>query len=90
MKMNDGEAATIADAFKSKNFTPFMTGGVYLCGIKYQFLRTEDDKLVLAKKKDCGAVTLQASKTGEFYFHLSLHLERVSFISDSLCRCARA
>ena len=41
-----------------------MSGGVTAEGTKYQFLREEDNKLVLAKKKDHGALTLQASKTG--------------------------
>ena len=40
-----------------------MTGGVYAAGIKFQFLREEDGKLALAKKKGEGAITLQASKT---------------------------
>ena len=40
-----------------------MAGGVWAEGVKFQFLREEDGKLVIAKKKDFGAVTLQASKT---------------------------
>jgi profilin len=32
-------------------------------GVKYQFLRVEDEKIVFGKKKDYGAITLQASKT---------------------------
>lgn len=40
-----------------------MTSGIRLEDTKYQFLREEDGKLVLGKKKGCGAVTLQASKT---------------------------
>ena len=40
-----------------------MSSGVWAEGIKYQFLREEDGKLVLAKKKDHGAISLQASKT---------------------------
>ena len=40
-----------------------MSGGVRAGGEKYQFLRVEDDKVVLAKKKGSGAITLQASKT---------------------------
>ncbi len=47
-----------------------MAGGVFLEGIKYQFLRVEDDKLVLAKKKEHGAVTLQSSKTAIVIAHL--------------------
>ena len=58
------EAAAIAKAFKSKDFTPFMTSGIRAGGEKYQFLRVEDNTTVFAKKKGAGALTLQASKTG--------------------------
>ena len=40
-----------------------MGNGVRAEGVKYQFLRVEDDKTVMAKKKGNGALTLQASKT---------------------------
>lgn len=40
-----------------------MSGGVHVEGVRYQFLRVEDDKIVYAKKKDQGSATLQASKT---------------------------
>lgn len=40
-----------------------MASGVYAEGQKYQFLREEDKKVVFAKKKEFGAITLQASKT---------------------------
>ena len=40
-----------------------MASGVHVEGVKYQFLREEDGKVVFAKKKEHGAVTLQASKT---------------------------
>ena len=39
-----------------------MAGGVHAEGVKYNFLREEDGKLVLAKKKEVGAISLQASK----------------------------
>ncbi|XP_063952826.1 profilin-like [Lytechinus pictus] len=63
-KLIDQEGKNIADSFKSKNFTAFMSSGVRVGGEKYQFLREEDKKIVFAKKKGSGAVTLQASKTG--------------------------
>lgn len=63
LKATATECATIARCFKSKDFTPFMSNGVTTEGTKYQFLREEDGKTVLAKKKSCGALTLQASKT---------------------------
>lgn len=62
-KVTAQEAANIARCFKSKDFSAFMAGGVHAEGVKYQFLREEDQKLVLAKKKEHGAVTLQMSKT---------------------------
>ena len=40
-----------------------MASGVHAEGTKYQFLREEEGKIVFAKKKDFGAITLQASKT---------------------------
>lgn len=40
-----------------------MTSGVRAEGVKYQFLREEDQKIVMAKKKGEGALTLQSSKT---------------------------
>ena len=40
-----------------------MSSGIYAEGEKYQFLREEDGKLVLAKKKGLGAITFQSSKT---------------------------
>ncbi|XP_065844604.1 profilin-like [Oscarella lobularis] len=68
-KISPAEAANVAKAFKSKDFTPFMAGGVHLAGIKYQFLREEDQKVVLAKKKEHGSVTLQSSKTAIVIAH---------------------
>lgn len=46
-----------------KDFSAFMASGIWLEGTKYQFLREEDSKLVIGKKKDHGSITLQASKT---------------------------
>lgn len=62
-KLAGDECAQIAKAFKGKDFTPFMASGIHAEGVKYQFLREEDGKLVLGKKKDAGAVSMQASKT---------------------------
>ncbi|XP_045189622.2 profilin-like [Mercenaria mercenaria] len=63
LKLQGQEGVNIAQCFKAKNFTSFQAGGMYIEGVKYQFLREEDGKLVLAKKKDKGAITLQSSKT---------------------------
>ena len=60
----------IAKAFKSKDFTTFQASGIYVEGIKYQFLREEDGKIVFGKKKDHGAITMQASKTAIVLAHM--------------------
>ena len=63
------EGPNIAKCFKSKDFTAFMAGGIRVAGEKYQFLREEDKKIVFAKKKGIGAITLQASKTAIVIAH---------------------
>ena len=63
LALSADESANIARAFKSKDFTPFMANGFTAAGTKYQFLREEDKKLVLGKKKEHGAMTMQCSKT---------------------------
>lgn len=69
LKLAPNEAANIARTFKGKDFSPFMTGGIHAEGVKYQFLREQDEKLVLGKKKDNGALTAQASKTAIVIAH---------------------
>jgi len=69
LKITPQEAATIGGAFKGKDWTTFQSSGIIIDGTKYQFLRDEDDKIVLGKKKDQGAVTLQASKTAVVIAH---------------------
>ena len=68
-QLKDSEGANIGRCFKSKDFTQFMTSGVWAEGIKFQFLREEDKKVVYAKKKGMGAITLQASKTAIVIAH---------------------
>ena len=46
-----------------------MASGIRIEETKYQFLRVEDEKLVLGKKKGSGAITLQASKTAIVIAH---------------------
>lgn len=67
--ITDEEAKTIGQAMTSKLFTGFQSGGIYAEGLKYQYLREEDGKMVLGKKKDNGAVTIQASKTAVVIGH---------------------
>ena len=40
-------------------------------GIKYFFIRVQDDKIVYGKKKNNGAVTLQRSKSGKLCLEIS-------------------
>ncbi len=63
------ESATAARCLKTKDFTPFQANGVWAEGVKYQFLREEDGKVVYAKKKGCGSLSLQASKTAVVIAH---------------------
>ena len=67
--MQGTEGAKIANCFKNKDFSALTTGGIHAEGIKYQFLRVEDEKVVLGKKKDNGAITIQASKTAIVIAH---------------------
>ena len=46
-----------------------MAGGVRVEGQKYQFLREEDGKVVYAKFKKVGGITMQASKTAIVIAH---------------------
>lgn len=69
LQLQGSEGANIARCFKSKDFSPFMAGGIFAEGEKYQFLRVEDDKLVLAKKKEHGAISIQSSKTALVIAH---------------------
>jgi len=67
--ITDEEAKTIGQAMSSKLFTGIQAGGIHAEGLKYQFLRDEDGKIVLGKKKDNGAVTIQSSKTAVVIGH---------------------
>merc|ERR1712168_41832 len=62
LKATPAELAVVAACFKSGDFTNLQASGITLAGVKYQFLR-QDDKIVLGKKKDQGAITMQSSKT---------------------------
>lgn len=68
LALQGSEGVQIANCFKSKDFSPFATGGVHVGGTKYQYLR-EIDGAILAKKKDHGAITMQASKTAIVMAH---------------------
>lgn len=61
-KVTPEEVGTITRCMKSKDFTVFMTSGVKAETVKYNFLREEDKKIVYAKKKDQGSLTIQATE----------------------------
>jgi len=69
LKLTPQEAASLAACFKAKNFSSLQASGLFVEGEKYQFLREEEGKLVLAKKKGSGALTCQASKTAIVIAH---------------------
>lgn len=69
LKLQGSEGPNIANCFKSNDFTPLMTRGVYAEGAKYQFQFEEFQKIVFAKKKDEGALTMQVSKTAIVIAH---------------------
>lgn len=62
IKITAQEAATIGRVYTSGDASVFQTSGLHIGGIRYQFLR-KDENVVLAKKKDNGAITMQSSKT---------------------------
>jgi len=69
LKITAAEAKTIGTAMSSQDFTTFQANGIHIAGVKYQFLRG-DENLALGKKKDNGAITMQASKTAVVIGHM--------------------
>ena len=69
LKPTQVEAVCIAKCFKTKDFTPLMANNVRIECETYQFLRELDEKIVYAKLKKVGGVTLQASKTAIVIAH---------------------
>jgi len=69
LKITPAEAKTIGAAMQSQDFTSFQSSGIHIGGIKYQFLRGEET-LALGKRKDHGAITMQASKSAIVIGHM--------------------
>ena len=69
LKLCPDEAANIARCFKTKDFTLLMSNGVRIEGKTYQFLRELDEKIVYAKYRKYGGVTIEASKTAIVIAH---------------------
>ena len=69
LKLKGQEGVNIGKCFKNKDFTLFMVDGVHAEGLRYMFLREEDGKIVYAKQKEKGSISLQASKTAVVIGH---------------------
>jgi len=69
LKITPAEAKTIGTAMQNQDFSSFQSSGIHIAGVKYQFLRGEET-LVLGKKKDHGAITIQASKSAVVIGHM--------------------
>lgn len=62
----------IRAAMKGGDFSALQANGIKVANEKYQFLRTEEGgSIILGKKKEKGAVTIQKTKTGKNYFNLT-------------------
>ena len=61
----DRLARTVPNIVNSLRYCWSQAHGIRIAGIKYTFLREMDNKIVYAKKKDNGAIAMEASKTGE-------------------------
>lgn len=57
------EGVAIANALKSNDPSTLQQNGIHVGGVKYQFLRhDEEEGLLLGKKKENGAITIQKSE----------------------------
>jgi len=63
------ERTNIANCFKTKDFSSFMTTGIRVEGTMYIFLREEDQKIAYGKNKGVGSITAQATKTAVVVAH---------------------
>ena len=68
LKLQGREGVNIAHCFKSKDFSAFMAGGVYVEDGYYIFLR-EDGNVIYARTSSLGCVTAHASKTAIIVAH---------------------
>ncbi|XP_050418004.1 profilin [Patella vulgata] len=69
LELSSTEVNTITTVFKSGDFNTFMSNGVYVSGVKYQFLRQVDGIEVYAKKKGNGGIVMMKSKTAVVAAH---------------------
>lgn len=76
IKLSPGEAQRISKAFKEEDFSEFMANMLQAEGHSYTFLREMDKKIVLAKLKGYGALTLQRSKKAVIIGHTAEGLQQ--------------
>jgi len=70
MKPEQAEITKIVNAIQSGDNSPLQAGGIIVEGVKYQFLRADpSEKLIMGKKKDHGAITIQGTKTAVVIGH---------------------
>lgn len=60
LKVSQAEGAVIGKAFQTNKFDQLQSEGVRVEGVKYNFLRCEDDKVVIARNS---GVTITCQKT---------------------------
>jgi profilin len=60
--LQGNEGPTLANALKNRDSSNLAANGIYVEGMKYQFLRM-DENVIFGKMKDNGSLTIQASKT---------------------------
>lgn len=67
--VSTSQASSIAQIVRSGNFASFMSNGVTIAGVKYQFLRENDGKDFYFKKKGHGAITIGKSHSAIVIAH---------------------
>ena len=62
------EAQTIAECFRSKDFSPVMIAGIHVDDIYYIFIKEENGRIAYARTKLRG-ITMQATKSAVIVAH---------------------
>jgi len=89
LQITAAEVGTISKAMKSGDDGTFQASGILVEGVKYQFLRRMDN-VVLGKKKEHGAITLQTSGSAVVIGHTKEGSQQgetnkgVGFVADYL------
>lgn len=69
IKLSAAEALAIGTAFANNDCSPLQAGGVLCEGVKYNFLRG-DDEMIAAKQKDQGSLVCCSSSTAVVVVHV--------------------